>query len=93
MARADVIGLVEVVQKLQVSRLKVLILGTGLGLGKPKQHFCLRFGLSVYRIFGSETEEEGAPHGAPFVSFVSSFLTQQRVHLTFCALRVESRQC
>jgi hypothetical protein len=28
-------------------------------LGKPKQDFCLRFGLSVYRIFGSETEEGG----------------------------------
>ena len=34
-------------------------IGTGLGLGKPKQDFCLRFGLSVYRIFGSETEEGG----------------------------------
>ncbi len=35
------------------------ILGPGLGLGKPKQDSCLRFGLSVYRIFGSETEEGG----------------------------------
>ncbi len=35
------------------------IVGTGLGLGKPKQDICLRFGLSVYRIFGSETEEGG----------------------------------
>jgi hypothetical protein len=35
-------------------------LGPGLGLGKPKQDSCLRFGLSVYRIFGSETEEGGS---------------------------------
>jgi hypothetical protein len=34
-------------------------IGTGLSLGKPKQDFCLRFGLNVYRIFGSETEEGG----------------------------------
>jgi hypothetical protein len=34
-------------------------LGTGLGLVKPNQDLCLRFGLSVYRIFGSETEEGG----------------------------------
>jgi hypothetical protein len=34
-------------------------IGSGLGLGKPKQDLCLRFGLSVYRIFGSETEEGG----------------------------------